>query len=398
MSNGYQLGKIFGIEITIDPSWIFIFLLVTFNLSIGIFPRLHPEWGQTLNWFISISASILFFASVLAHELAHSLVAKIRGLPIKRITFFLFGGVSNLEKEPESPATEFIMSIVGPLTSILLGILFLLVVGWKIENLQSLVLIPDRFIGQLTPLETLLAWLGPVNIIVGIFNLIPGFPLDGGRILRSFIWSITNNLKTSTRIASFIGQFIGYLFILVGLSMIFGVAVPFFGGGFGTGLWIAFIGWFLKDAASHSYQMVAIKDILNNISVKTIMRKKIFSVPSSFTISQLIDKYIIGKDISSFPVKKDNRIVGMISFEDIQSIPREEWENKKLSQIMKRYAESDAVSPVENISSAFEKLTKKNLDIIPVIKRGVLVGFLTLRDIMLWLKLNSRQFQIGKTL
>jgi len=202
MNGGVHIGRIFGINVRIDWSWIFIFLLVTWSLAIGVFPSWHPEWSLSLSWTVAIAASILFFASILAHELAHSLVAKMRGLPVRRITLFLFGGVSNLEREPPSPKTEFFIAIVGPITSVALGLIFLLMGGLSIGGIQNLAAEPSEMLSQLNPLTTLLLWLGSVNILIGLFNLVPGFPLDGGRILRSLVWMATGSLRKATRWAS----------------------------------------------------------------------------------------------------------------------------------------------------------------------------------------------------
>lgn len=393
MNSGFRVGSLFDIEITIDPSWIFIFLLVTWNLAIGVFPRLQPEWSTMLYWIIGISASLLFFASVLAHELAHSLVAKAKGLPIKRITLFLFGGVSNLEREPGSPGTEFLMAVVGPITSIVLGFLFLFLSGGVFINLMNSAAVPEGFVSQLSPFQTLLLWLGPINILVGLFNLIPGFPLDGGRVLRSIIWSITNNLKVATRIASFIGQLFGYLFILTGLSMVFGVSVPIFGTGL-SGLWIALIGWFLSSAAGQSYQQLALRSSLENVAVKDLMRNKITTVSPYLKVSQLIDKYMIGTDKHAFPVTTEGKLEGMVCLEDIQKIPREEWDKKEIKQVMTPYKDLDLVKPQEEVSQALDKIIRRDIGQIPVIANSRLVGMISRRDILLWFSLHSKDEEL----
>ncbi|MGE5222759.1 MAG: site-2 protease family protein, partial [Omnitrophica WOR_2 bacterium] len=195
MRNGFRIGRIFGISIYIDWSWIFIFLLVTWNLAGAVFPTLHPNWNTILDLAVGLAASLLFFASVLAHELAHSLVAIARGLPVRRITLFIFGGVSNIEREPPSPLTEFLVAVVGPLTSIVLGVIFLFLGGSNQGIFGSFSTGQLQSLARLDPVSTLLLWLGPINIILGIFNLVPGFPLDGGRVLRSILWGISHNLR-----------------------------------------------------------------------------------------------------------------------------------------------------------------------------------------------------------
>ncbi len=388
MGEGFRVGKLFGIEITIDPSWIFIFLLVTLNLALGVFPRLQPEWNPLLQWTVGVVAALLFFASVLTHEMAHSLVAKARGLPINRITLFLFGGVSNLEREPESAKTEFLMALVGPVTSIILGILFLFLSGQGLDILTSADISPDR-LSQLSPIRTLLLWLGPINILVGLFNLIPGFPLDGGRILRSIIWGITGNLRSSTQIAATIGQAFGILFILIGISMVFGLNVPVFGTGPG-GLWIAFIGWFLASAAASSYQQVVYRDLLANVRVRDIIRNDITLISPDLSISQLVDEYMIGTDRHVFPVVSDTNLVGLVSLEDIQKIPREDWSRKKINQIMTSYKDLDIVKPTDLVSDALGKIVNGDIGQVPVVEGKKLIGMLSRRDILLWIALRVK--------
>lgn len=388
MNGGFRIGKLFGIEIILDFSWIFIFLLVTWNLAFGVFPRLQPEWNTGLYWIIGVSTSLLFFASVLAHELAHSLVAKMRGLPIKRITLFLFGGVSNLEKEPESARTEFIMAIAGPATSIILGFLFIFLSGQNIQSLAGAVALPQNA-ATLSPLQTIFLWLGPINIILGLFNLLPGFPLDGGRIFRSAVWSITNNLKTATKIAAFIGQGFGYLFIATGLLMIFGVTVPLFGTGL-SGLWIAIIGWFLTAAAGQSYQQVLIRDLLSDTPVKDVMRQTLTPVAPTLKVKKLVDEYLIGTDKQAFPVMTDGKLEGMVSFDDVQKIPRNEWDQKKVNQIMTPYQALDTVNPSDEASEVLTKIAKNEEGQVPVISDKQLVGIVSRRDILLWIALQAK--------
>lgn len=255
MERGFNIGQVFGININIDFSWILIFLLVTGTLALSVFPGLHPEWSVFLNVTVGIIASVLFFASVLAHELAHSLVARARGISVKNITLFLFGGVSDIESEPSSAKAEFLIAIVGPLTSISLGFIFLFLAGIISGESISVLVSPDQVLSNLGPVTTLLLWLGPVNVLLGIFNLIPGFPLDGGRVLRSLIWAVTRNFRQATRFAVLGGQTVGWGFIAIGVLMIFGFRIPILGGGLISGLWLILIGRFLSSLAA-SYQKI----------------------------------------------------------------------------------------------------------------------------------------------
>jgi Zn-dependent protease len=390
MGNGIRLFKIFGININVDWSWIFIFVLVTWNLAAGVFPSIHPTWSAGQDWTLGIIASLLFFASVLAHELAHSLVAVSRGLPVRRITLFLFGGVSNIQREPESPGTEFLVAIVGPLTSIILGIIFL-VLGYVSggTNIVSALRNPIQALAGLNPVATLLLWLGPINIILGIFNLVPGFPLDGGRVLRSIIWGITNNLKVATRWASWAGQLIAWGFILMGISMFFGVRIPFFGTGFISGLWLAFIGWFLNNAAIQSYRQVVIQDALEGIPVSRLMFRSPTTISPDLPVSQLVDHFIMGTDERSFPVMQADQLVGVVTLEDVRKIPRDQWDATTVRQIMTPKEELETVNPREDVAEAMDVFNRRDVRQLPVIQDGQFVGMLRRRDIMRWLQLQS---------
>ncbi len=388
-NRGFRLGRIFGINIYIDWSWLLIALLVTWNLAVGVFPVLHPEWNEVVNWSTAVVAAILFFASVLIHELAHSVVAQARGLPVGRITLFLFGGVSNIEREPTSPATEFFMAIVGPLTSLILGLIFFFLGGASLLAVGGLTLGSFRLLRGLAPLPTLLLWLGPVNIILAVFNLIPGFPLDGGRVLRSILWAASNNLRGATRWASWIGQAIAWFMIVAGISMAFGVRLPFLGGGLIGGLWLAFIGWFLNNAAVQSYRQVVLEDMLEGIPVSTLMRLNAATVPPTITISSLVYDHIMGSDERSFPVVDGDRLLGIVSLQDVREIPRDRWDTTTVSEAMTPADKLAVATPREDVTQAFMDLTGRDVRQMPVIQEGRLVGMLRRGDIMKWLQLHS---------
>jgi Zn-dependent protease/predicted transcriptional regulator len=388
MRSGFSIGRLFGIRIYIDWSWILIFLLVTWNLAGGVFPRLHPEWSLALNLGISLLASLLFFASVLAHELAHSLMAIARGIPVRRITLFIFGGVSDIEREPPSPGTEFLIAVVGPLTSLALGALFLFL-GRAGLTAAGIIQDPLGLLARLDPLSTLLLWLGPVNLILGIFNLIPGFPLDGGRVLRSILWAMTDNLRRATRWATLVGQLVAWLFILAGIAMAFGVRIPFLGTGLVSGLWLAFIGWFLNNAAAQSYQQVVVSDLLEGVRVSRLMRNAVPTVDPGLPVSALVYDQIIGGDDRSFPVVKDDQLVGLVCIEDVRKIPRSEWESTPVTQIMTPAEQLDIVAPQEDATAALQKLARRDVSQMPVVQNGRLVGILRRRDILRWLEVHS---------
>jgi Zn-dependent protease/CBS domain-containing protein len=386
MKSSLKLFQIFGIDIRVDWSWIFIFLLVDWNLSAGVFPQIHPDWSQGLNWALGTIAALLFFASVLAHELAHSLVAKAKGLPVKDITLFLLGGVSNIEHEPESPGTELLMAIVGPLTSIALGLIFVFAAGAKANIFTG----PAEALAHIGPGGTLLLWLGPINILVGVFNLIPGFPLDGGRVLRAILWGITHNLRKATRIASWVGQTIAWIFIVAGMSMVFGLNVPLFGTGLVSGLWLAFIGWFLHNAAISSYQQVQLRDILDGVPVSRLMRQDIHTVPPGLSVADLVNDRFVGTDERAFPVMDGGNLLGLVCLEDVRKARQQDWDKTTVREIMTPAANLVILSPEENASDAFGKLASKDVRQLPVVQNGQLMGLLRRRDILKYLQLHSQ--------
>ncbi len=394
MRDSFHVATIFGIDITIDSSWILIFLLVTFNLALGVFPTFHPEWGFFLTWGIALIASFLFFSSVLAHELAHSLVAKARGLQVSRITLFLFGGVSNIEREPPSPATEFLMAIVGPITSIVLGVFFLFLASLA-SGVSFIALGLPQNVLALNSIATLFLWLGPVNILLGFFNLVPGFPLDGGRILRSTIWAITGSLHRATAIASTIGQIVAWTFIFTGVAMAFGISIPVLGSGLIGGLWLAFIGWFLNSAAQQSMQQVVLQEALEDVKVASLMRENMHVVPADLSLSRLVDDYMIGTDKHVFPVIENGELKGLVCQEDLQKVERQDWEKKRVKDVMTPFKDLDVVSPKEAVADAVYKIVRKDVGQVPVVEGRKLLGFLTRKDILLWLRLHSRGLQIS---
>jgi Zn-dependent protease/predicted transcriptional regulator len=387
MGSGFKIGRVFGITIRVDWSWLFIFALVAWNLA-TVFGQAHASWTTWQIWGLALIAAVLFFVSVLAHELAHSLVARGQGMPVRNITLFLFGGVSNIQREPSSPGSEFVMAIVGPLTSVVLGVIL---VGLAIVAggpLPTSMIGAQNLIGRLNAWTTLLLWLGSINVILGVFNMIPGFPLDGGRVLRSFLWAIVNDLRRATRWASWVGQGIGWLMILAGISMVFGVQIPFFGTGLISGLWLAFIGWFLSNSAAQSYRQVVIHDILEGLPVQRVMRSNPPTVPSGITVSSLVHDYIMRSDDYGFPVMDGERLAGLVTMDDVRRVSRDEWDYKTVDEIMTPGDQLVTATPDEDTAEALEKLTRQDVRQLPVVRDGTLVGLLRRQDVVRWMQLG----------
>jgi Zn-dependent protease/CBS domain-containing protein len=310
-------------------------------------------------------------------------------LPVRRITLFLFGGVSNIEREPPTPKTEFLMAVVGPITSILLGIIFMAMAAFIVATSNIAGSDPETVARQLGPVTTLLAWLGPINILLGLFNLIPGFPLDGGRILRAALWSATKDLRKATAWAAGVGRVTGWMFIAAGVAMALGAELPFFGTGLISGLWLIFIGWFLNSAAASSYQQTVVRNLLEDVPVFRLMRLNVPIVAPTLPVSQLVYDYVMGADERAFPVMEGDRLVGMVCLEDVRKVPREEWDRVTVGEIMTDANHLDVVTASEDAGDALEKLTRRDVGQAPVIENGRLVGLLRRRDILKWLELQS---------
>lgn len=385
---GFSIGSLFDIEIHIDWSWLFIFLLVTWSLASGL-GQFHSDWSAALRWGTAIIAALLFFASVLAHEMAHSLMARAQGMSVRRITLFLFGGISNIQRHPPSPTAEFLIAIVGPITSIVLGVLFTLLSGATAGSISGAMTNPGELLSQLGPAASLLLWLGPINIALGVFNLIPGFPLDGGRVLRSILWGATDSLRQATRWASYAGQSVAWMLIISGIAMIFGTQIPFLGAGVVNGIWIAFIGWFLNNASQQSYRQIVIQDVLEDVPVSRVMRENVESVLPDISIRQFVDERLMEADDYSFPVRDGDSLIGVISLGDVRSLSRSDWPDVAVREVMTPAEELVTVQADEEAADALNKLVQRDVRQVPVLRGGTLVGMLSRRDLVRWLQLHS---------
>jgi Zn-dependent protease len=366
--NAWCLGKILGIEVDIDSSWLIIFALVTWTLAGHYFPAQHPQNPVFFNWILGIIASLLFFASVLAHELGHSLVAREQGEEVHRITLFIFGGMAQIGGEPDKPLKEFLIAFVGPLTSVALG----LVAGaawWLLRDSSP-------------SFASLFRYLGLINIALACFNLIPGFPLDGGRILRALIWGVTKNFRLATRVASFSGKVVAVLLILWGVRLIFSGSAL-------NGIWTIFIGWFLYNAALSSYRHLVIKDALSDVRVKNLMLTDFATVSEEMSVQQLVDDYMLRHRDRGFLVTRDGLLQGIVCLHDVKKVPREQWPATPVRDIMVPQDQLENVSPADDAGVALEKLTAKSIHQVPVVEANRVMGILRRNDILQYLQLHT---------
>lgn len=367
MPGSFRIGTLAGIDIYINYSWLIILVFLIWSLATGWFAVLYPGWSPALYWITSTIAALLLFVSVLLHELAHSVVARARGLTVKNITLFIFGGVSNIEQEPSSPGVEFQMAIVGPLTSILIG------------ALAALLLLPLR--GNTSPVTAVLGYLAYTNILLGIFNLIPGFPLDGGRVLRSIIWRISGSLRTATRAATISGEVIAYLFILAGIWL-------FFAGSVLDGIWFGFIGWFLLSSARSANSQAMLQSMFQGVKVADVMNPNPVTVPANISLQRLVDDYFLPQGLRSALVVQGDQLAGLITLGDIRHVPREQWTQTPVGLTMIPPERLHVVSPQQNLNDVLPLMVGGDVNQLPVTQDGRLVGVVTRDAIMRYLEIR----------
>lgn len=389
---GIRLGRIAGIQITADWSLAIIFILIAFSLAAGVFPYWHPRWSPLLAWGTAVGAAVLFLASILAHELSHALVGQLGGVRVDRITLFMLGGLAQMENEPPTWRAELAMAAVGPVTSVVLGLLF----SWLAVLVAGPIRLTNGNLAQalasFSPLATLLFWLGPINILLGVFNLVPGFPLDGGRVLRALIWGVTGNLHNATRTASRAGRMVAWLLIGVGVLMLFGLYLPWLGGGLMNGLWLIFIGWFLNSAAVISYKQLLIKETLEHVPVSRLMHTRLVYVTPHTSVQQLMDDHMMSGEQHALPVEDRGRFLGLISMANLRKAERSAWRSTRACDIMTPAAKLTCATPGEDAAEALRDLARSRVKQLPVIDNGSLIGLLRREDLLRWLALHaSRQ-------
>lgn len=386
---GLKLVRIAGIDVHVDWSLLIIFFLILNGLALGVFPAWHPDWGAGVAWSTAFAAALVFFASVLAHELSHALVGRWNGVVIRRITLFVFGGVAHVEREPQKWRAELWMAAVGPLTSLVLGFAFLFAAGTFIAPGEVDLERPDEMLRQLDPAASLLLWVGQVNVMLALFNLVPGFPLDGGRVLRAILWGTTGNLRRATRWASWLGQGFAWLLIATGLAMMLGLRVPVFGGGPVGGLWLMFIGWFLNNAALMSYRQLLTREALEGIPVSRLMQTRFESVRRDTTVQDLVEEHMLASGQRAFPVTSDERLEGMVCLSDVAKVDRERRGSTTVAQIMTPVEKLASVAPGDDAYEALSTLAQRGLSQLPVLEDGRIRGLLRREEILGWLALHE---------
>ena len=370
-----SLGRVLGIPLRIDVSWLLIFVWVTWSLAGNYFPQRYPSWSRIMVWGIGALTSLLFFGSVLLHELGHSLVARAQGTPVEGITLFIFGGAAQISDEPSTPFREFTMAIVGPVVSLVLsgffGLVYLL---WGNKEL---------------PVAALSLFLGGINLSLGLFNLIPGFPLDGGRVLRAALWSLRQDLGWATKWASRAGQVVAYSFIVVGI-------LRGFSGNWVNGLWIALIGFFLDNASRSAYARLSARDLLRGHSVGQVMSRDCHTVSPHLSLDMLVEHHLMGAARRCFLVVRGDKPLGMLTIHNVREVPRADWPFTHVEDALIPLDELRTVTRATPLWEALEEMTAEGVNQLPVLDDGELEGMVTREDVITFIHNRANRIAVQR--
>ena len=359
-----SLGRILGIPIGLDYSWFLIFVLLTWTMAVGYYPAEFKNWPPAMYWVIGAATAIMLFVSVLLHELGHSVVAMRYKVPVRSITLFIFGGVSQIATEPPTATAGFWISLIGPIVSFALAALFRL-----LQPLST----------GVVPLLVLFKYLTYINVALGLFNLVPGFPLDGGGVFRAIVWGFTHNMHRATLIAANVGRFIAYLFIIFGVWQIIG-------GHFIDGMWIAFIGWFLESAAVAQVKQETLQGVLSGHRVSEAMRRDFTAVVPDTTLEELVNDHILGAGRRSLIVKRGDRVAGLLTLHHIKGIPRSDWPTVRADQAMIPAEQMKRVRPDAELWTVLEEMDRDGVNQLPVMTDGQIQGMLSREDVISYLR------------
>lgn len=371
MKGSFSIGKIKGIQIDINYSWFLIFIIVTWSMAANFFPATFPDMTLYLRILLGAATALLFFASVLLHELSHSLTAIRLNVPVRKISLVIFGGAAEIEKEPNEPMKELKIAVAGPIMSIFLYVVFTL-----LSMLLTTLNAPE-------PVSVMFTYLGYVNLILAIFNLVPAFPLDGGRVLRALIWRFSGDLQKATKLSSGLGSVFGYLLIVYGVFLLLNGALF-------NGVWMVFIGWLIAQMSKSSYSSMVMSNILEKIHVSEFMNKNVVTVTAQLSIRALVDDYYFKYKYTVFPVIDNGRVSGIVNANAIKSSPREEWVRTPIGSVMLPVNDSLIVAPQETVSTAMEKIMSNGVGRVLVMDKETLVGLISKTDILNYLGLYNQ--------
>ncbi len=368
IGNTLRLGHLFGIELKLDYSWFIVFVLVTWSLSGEYFPKIHPGWSDSVYWAMGVMTALLFFASVVAHELAHSFVSQAHGVPVRDITLFIFGGAAHISQEPKSARHEFLMALAGPAASLVIAALLGLL--WLVSQPVSPLL------------HALAGWLAWINLALGLFNLIPGFPMDGGRVFRAMAWSVTGNLRRATLITVELGK-------VVTIGLIFWGVQQIFSGNWANGLWISFIGWFVANASAVSYQQITIRELLAGHTVRKVMMTDCPHLLPRLTLDVVVDHLVLPSGRHCFPVVEKDQLHGLLTLHRIKEVPRAQWNTTRVENVMIPLAELKTVRSDDDLITVFERMTTEDVNQFPVVDTdGRLLGMIAHDNVLTYLNIR----------
>jgi Zn-dependent protease len=369
LQGGLKLFTVRGIEIRLDYSWFIIFVLVTWSLAAQYFPQQHPGWPLMTYWSLGLVTSLLFFFSVLLHELSHSFVAQWRGIKVPRITLFIFGGAAQIADEPQSAGDEFMMALAGPGMSLL------------ISGLSALLWIFFKNLGMI-PFSSLFGWLALINVMLAVFNLIPGFPLDGGRVLRAIIWGISRDSARATMIATAVGRGVAFLFIFLGIFQAFSGQVF-------NGIWIAFIGWFLLQAATSSSRQQALANLLGGHTAGEVMLTDCPFIDPSTPISDLVYRHMLHTGRRCFPVLDNGKVSGIVTLHNVKAVPLEQWPNVQARSVMILAQDLKSVLPETPLTKVMQMMATDGVNQTPVVRDGKFLGMVSRDTVMDFIRAKS---------
>jgi Zn-dependent protease/predicted transcriptional regulator len=359
---GLHLFRLFGFSVEVDASWLIIAVLVTWSLAAGYFPVYYPHLSTATYWWMGVVGAVGLFVSIVVHEFSHSLVARQFGLEMRGIRLFIFGGVAEMDEEPGSPGVEFTMAIAGPIASVVIAAI---AYGLHALGVQA---------EWSTPAVAVLWYLAWINAVLAIFNMVPAFPLDGGRVLRSILWKVKGNLQWATRIASYAGSgFAGFL-VLVGL-------LNLFVGSFIGGMWWVLLGWFLWTASRGSYQQMLVRRALDNERVERVMRTEVQTVPASISVQELVEDYIYRHHFKMFPVTDNGNLLGCITTRTVREVPRGQWARRTVGELAEPCTGENSIAPGAGALQALTKMTREGRSRLMVVEDGRLRGVVSLKDV-----------------
>ncbi|MBI2857550.1 MAG: site-2 protease family protein [Chloroflexi bacterium] len=387
-----KLFKLFGFEVKIDISWLVIAVLVAWMLAKGLFPFQVAGLSQSTYWWMGVAGALGLFVSIVFHELWHSLIARRYKLQMKGITLFIFGGVSEMTEEPENAKVEFWMAIAGPLSSLALAAIFyglslMLTNGTVLPQFSPFSVLPE-FASGTSPVTVVLYWMGFFNVALAIFNIVPAFPLDGGRVLRAAIWAFDKDIVKATKIAAFIGSAFAVILIVFGLYGVLRGQLAY--------LWNVLIGWFLWTAARTSYQQVLVRKGLEGMTVQRFMQANPVTVSRSLSVERFVEDYIYKHTFKMYPVVDGERLFGCASLQKVRDLPRDEWPRKTVGEIAGDCSSENTIEPSASATQALSKMSRSGHSRLIVVEGQRLVGIITVKDMLQFLNSKLQLGELGR--